>query len=706
MTVVTESEFLARLGGLAARGGDTHVLCCLLAYLRLYGYRGELARVLSAAPVPAAGADARTLRFLARRLGLTVLPLARERIDEALAGRSVLLMRADGGAALLLGVHAGGYSAWTPEQPGTLTHLPAGAAGDAMAWTIARTGSGILLNRRPRAARFWLLDAQDVGTAPAPAFDRDALRRVVDAYLADAPPEAEPAPLTEWDISGLLRSHASISPDHPQYFGRFRCIDLRPEAGFVDAPRVPGLMRQLLERAAQRQADPTHDPIVLAAQVFSDYLTIHPFLNGNRRVGMALVSAVLARDGLRPDWRAITLTECYYMVRCAARGHLRPMVARLRSACAVAHRAPRALLSQALARQPLPDRVWQVLRSLHRHGCAAWLVGGAVRNLLAGIVPADFDIVTNAGSADIFALFDTAHIVGGRFQVVVVVFPGGSVEVSTLRDGGVPARGLLAGGASADDALVGADAALRDFTVNALYYDPIGDTLLDPANGAADLAAHTLRTIGDPAAGFADDPLRALRGIRHAVQLRLAIEPATMEALCGVKTAITRAPPARLARELGKVFKSGNMVDALNILFVTHLLEPLLPAVHRQMFDQRTKDFLTAGLALGDRALAQGEIVAPAYFLAVLLWADVRATQHACPEKYGAGLRWELAVDQVLAAQTGPVKLVLESAAGTRGILALQSRLDAAAGHEELRKLSGWRDAWRLLDARRLAHYC
>lgn len=705
MPIVTEAELLTRIGDLKPRGGDTHLPCCLLAYLRLYGYRGELARLLPAAPLPAAGADVRRLRFLARRLGLALRPLLPDHIGAALTSRSVLLVLADGAAALLLGAHADAYSAWLPTRPGMLVRLSAGAARGATAWAIENTGTGILLNRQARAARFWLLDS----VAETPTFDRAALRRLVDAYLADAPPEADLAPLAELSIAALLRSHASISPRHPEYFGRFRHINLRPEAGFVDAHRVPELMRQLLERIARHQIERTHDPLVLAAQVFSDYLTIHPFLNGNRRVGIALVSAVLARDGYRLDWDAITLTECYYMVRCAARGHLRPMVMRLRRVCVVERPFAQYLLAQALARRPLPAGVLQVLRSLRGLGFSAWLVGGAVRDLLAGNAPADFDIVTNAGAADIFGLFDTAHIIGGRFQVVVVVVvPDGSVEVSTLRDGGAPARGLFGAHADPGPSLIGKDAALRDFTVNALYYDPIDNTLLDPAGGVADLAAHTLRAIGDPATSFATDPLRAVRGIRHAVRLRLAIEPATMAALGDVKTAIMRAAPARLARELGKLLKSGNMVDALNILFATHLLEPLLPSVYRQMFDPRAKAFLYGALGLGDAALSQGEAVPPAYFLAALLWADSHALHAQHAEKFGIEPGWQLTVHELLDQQTGPLKALLDNAPATRGILALQPLLDRADdinGGGELRKLSSCGDAWRLLGARRLASY-
>ena len=176
MPVVTESELLARIGDLRPRGRDTHLPCCLLAYMKLYGYRGELARVLPAAPLPVSGADARTPQFLARRLGLALRPLASEWIGEALTSRSVLLMLADGGAALLLGVTPGAYTAWLPVQPEMLTRLPDSAAAGATAWAIESTGTGMLLNRRPRAARFWLLDDY----AEVPMFDRATLRRLVD----------------------------------------------------------------------------------------------------------------------------------------------------------------------------------------------------------------------------------------------------------------------------------------------------------------------------------------------------------------------------------------------------------------------------------------------------------------------------------------------------------------------------------------------
>src|SRR5208282_4077024 len=181
-------------------------------------------------------------------------------------------------------------------------------------------------------------------------------------------------------------------------------------------------------------------------------------------------------------------------------------------------------------RSQLSRGATEVTRKLQHAGFKAFIVGGAVRDLLLGIVPKDFDIATDATPEQVKPLFRRAFIIGRRFKLVHVLAGGETIEVSTFRgrqtdDSSADEHGRLLSdnvfGTQAEDAL------RRDFTINALYYDPASETVIDFVGGMKDIRAKRLRLIGAPMQRYREDPVRMLRGIRLAAKLGLTVAAAT-----------------------------------------------------------------------------------------------------------------------------------------------------------------------------------
>jgi len=183
---------------------------------------------------------------------------------------------------------------------------------------------------------------------------------------------------------------------------------------------------------------------------------------------------------------------------------------------------------------------------LANHGHAAYVVGGAVRDLVLGIPPKDFDIATDARPEQIRPLFRRALLIGRRFRLVHVMFGQETIEVSTFRAADAASAEKDQHGRVLRDNVFGSieeDARRRDFTVNALYYDPATEEVIDFHGGLADLKKRTLRMIGDPETRFREDPVRMLRAVRLAAKLGLTIDGAT------------RAPIKRMAQSTRRLAK-------------------------------------------------------------------------------------------------------------------------------------------------------
>lgn len=240
-------------------------------------------------------------------------------------------------------------------------------------------------------------------------------------------------------------------------------------------------------------------------------------------------------------------------------------------------RAPFLGPDHPVRRDPAFVDALEVVRRLAADGHEALIVGGPVRDLLLGTAPHDYDIATSATPVAVQRLFQKVIPVGVAFGVQIVLMPHSQLEVATFR-----AEEGYADGRHPDHVRFSTpeeDVKRRDFTVNGLFFDPLTDRLIDHVGGLEDLAARTLRAIGDPFARFGEDHLRLLRAVRFAARLGFSIEPATWNALVALAPKVTSVSTERLREELTKMLTQGNAHLALDLMDQSRLLDQVLPEV-------------------------------------------------------------------------------------------------------------------------------
>ena len=277
-----------------------------------------------------------------------------------------------------------------------------------------------------------------------------------------------------------------------------------------------------------------------------------------------------------------------------------------------------------------------MVATLREAGHHAYLVGGCVRDLLLGRAPKDFDVATDAHPEAICALFPRSRPIGRRFRIVHVRMRGEVIEVSTFRsavDAAAPpvettpgrTAHVAANGVILRDNAYGTldeDAFRRDFTVNALYYDPEDDMLLDYCDGMADIASGTLRLIGDPPTRLREDPVRILRAMRFAAKLDLHLDAATEAAIAPAGALLADVPAARLADEFRKLFLTGHGAETFAVLERYGLDDVLFS------LPQPVGEVFRKALANSDRRIHQGKPVTEAFLLAALLWPSYTERLH------------------------------------------------------------------------------
>ncbi len=247
--------------------------------------------------------------------------------------------------------------------------------------------------------------------------------------------------------------------------------------------------------------------------------------------------------------------------------------------------------------------------TLQQAGHKAYIVGGAVRDLIAGIDPKDYDIATDATPEQVRALFRRARIIGRRFQIVHVMQGGETLEVSTFRAAHDADTVKDVHGRVLRDNVFGSiaeDAARRDFTVNALYYDPSSETVIDYHHGVADLQQKTLRMIGEPRLRYREDPVRMLRAVRLSAKLGLTLDPAVRAPIREMAELMENVPAARLFDEMLKLLFSGHSVEAVHRLRddgLHHGLLPLLDVILEQPLGEK---FVMLALAGTDARVKAG----------------------------------------------------------------------------------------------------
>ncbi|NBW78806.1 MAG: polynucleotide adenylyltransferase PcnB [Betaproteobacteria bacterium] len=356
------------------------------------------------------------------------------------------------------------------------------------------------------------------------------------------------------------------------------------------------------------------------------------------------------------------------------------------------------------------ERAMDVVRTLKQGGFEAFIVGGAVRDLLLGLRPKDFDVATNATPEQVKSLFRRAFIIGRRFRIVHVVYGRGRehevIEVSTFRaylDNAAAeqvagnertSKSELAGMKHAVDSSgrvlrdnvwgpQDQDAVRRDFTINAMYYDPQREVVVDYHGGFKDAQKRTLRMIGDPATRYREDPVRILRAVRFAAKLSalgFKIENKTAKPLVAMKSLLADVPQSRLFDEMLKLLQTGHAlatVAQLRLLGLAQGIYPLLDLV----VERADQPFVNAALQDTDRRVSEGKPVAPSFLLASVLWADVRnGWAQRLTQRMPSYPALQASIDEVFDAQIGDVSGRGKLGADMREIWMMQPRFDKRIG--------------------------
>jgi poly(A) polymerase len=344
-----------------------------------------------------------------------------------------------------------------------------------------------------------------------------------------------------------------------------------------------------------------------------------------------------------------------------------------------------------LRREALSSGALKTCEVLRQAGFSACVVGGAVRDLLLDFVPKDFDVATDARPEQVKPLFRRALIIGRRFRLVHVMLGQETVEVSTFRSADAASADRDEHGRVLRDNVFGTqeeDARRRDFTINALYFDPATEEIIDFHGGLADLRKRVLRMIGDPVTRYREDPVRMLRAVRLAAKLGLTIESATRAPIRKLAPLIERVPPARVFDEMLKLLMSGHASACVRQLREEGLSEGVLPLLDVILEQPLGERFVTLALAQTDERVLSERPVSPAFLFAALLWHEVLAASKARQAKGERPLpALEAAMDRVLDAQFEKLALTRKLTATMREVWTMQPRFEQRGGQRPYRML-------------------
>ncbi len=359
-------------------------------------------------------------------------------------------------------------------------------------------------------------------------------------------------------------------------------------------------------------------------------------------------------------------------------------------------RAPRArqvpAAEHGIRRELVPKSALRVCETLQKAGHPAYIVGGAVRDLLIGVAPKDFDVATDATPERIKPHFRRAIIIGRRFRLVHVMFGAETIEVSTYRAAASGAQAVDEHGRMLADNVFGNqadDAARRDFTINALYYDPTTGTVVDYHDGVKDVRRRRLRMIGDPEARYREDPVRMLRAVRIAAKLGFEIDEATRSPIARLAGLLGNVPPARVFDEMLKLLTSGHSVACILRLRAEGLHHGLLPLLDVILEQPEGERFVMLALSRTDERVRAGKHIAIGFLFACLLWHEVlkrwKELQAAGSHRIPA---LDAAIDEVLDRQTEKLAIQRRFVADMRDIWMMQPRFERRSGRSPLALLS------------------
>ncbi len=348
-----------------------------------------------------------------------------------------------------------------------------------------------------------------------------------------------------------------------------------------------------------------------------------------------------------------------------------------------------------ISRDNIDDHALKVLYRLHKAGYHACLVGGAVRDLLLGITPKDFDVATDATPEQVNQLFRNCRLIGRRFRLAHIHFGRQIIEVATYRanhdftlsgiqDGIQDKHGRIVRdnvfGELADDVW------RRDFTVNALYYDISDFSVIDFVGGYEDIKNQKLRLIGDAKTRYREDPVRMLRALRFSAKLGFDIDETSKLPIYELGPLLKDIPAARLYEEVLKLFHSGYAVRSFELLLEFDLLQYLFPEADKSIKqDDNVKNMLFIAMKSTDNRIKNDMRVTPAFLLAALLWQSVNSRTK---EIVDSGIPYSVAIQKaatkILGKQSASVSIPKRFTSTMRDIWGLQTRFHYRAGKRAL----------------------
>jgi poly(A) polymerase len=378
----------------------------------------------------------------------------------------------------------------------------------------------------------------------------------------------------------------------------------------------------------------------------------------------------------------------------------------------------------SISRAAISPNALKVLYRLKEAGYQGFLVGGAVRDLLLGITPKDFDVATDALPEEVRRLFRNCRLIGRRFRLAHVHFGHEIIEVATFRAAAAPERedaeemdpdpdsegsaeeGAVQGAATTHDSehrafdqtgrilrdniygTIEEDVWRRDFAANGLYYNIDDFSIWDFVDGVSDVRARRLKLIGDPETRYREDPVRMLRAVRFAAKLDFSIEPVTEAPMAKLAYLLDGVPPARLFDESLKLFLSGFGAKSYRLLKQYGLFEHLFPlpaAAFKLPPYAYAEEMLERGLINTDERIAADKPVTPTFLFAVLLWSAVlrELNERQAGPAPDLGLLMQ-ACDTVLRAQQSRVAIPRRFAIPMRELLMLQPRFNRRSGVKSL----------------------
>ena len=271
-----------------------------------------------------------------------------------------------------------------------------------------------------------------------------------------------------------------------------------------------------------------------------------------------------------------------------------------------------------------------VLNKLTQQGYEAFLVGGCIRDILAGHLPKDFDVATNATPEQVYRTFKNSRLIGRRFRIVHVFFRSHIIEVSTFRASAqraqqeVRRKKLHPKDATNIFGSIDEDAFRRDFSINALYFRLHDHIILDFTQGMHDLKQQCIRMIGDPTTRFIEDPVRLIRAIRLAAKLNFTLDEASQQALDALPDHLQKVAPSRLFDEVLKLFLSGYAQKSFQRLRDCGYFKVLFPSIAPLLdTDPHALALLDLTMQETDHRIATQQKNSSPYLLAALFWPAV-----------------------------------------------------------------------------------